>query len=456
MNIYNIIQLLSRVKHLRRNERFSRPQLLSYQNDALSRLRKYAYEHSPFYQKFHDGLTDRPLNELPVMTKKILMENFDTLVTDHFIKLADVRDFIVRHDQDRDVIRKYRGRYVVTATSGSSGYPGIFLFNESEWNWVIASFARAREWSGIRIGLLPRLKIAMVASNSHWHMSTRVSVSARTWSTPFICIPATTPMEKTVQQLNRWQPNLLVAYAAMANELAGEQLSGRLHISPGKIYTSAELLSKKTRDLVGKAWGNKLYNEYGATETANIAAENHPCRNMHIFEDLLIIENVDENNEPVAPGQYGAKLLVTNLFSFTQPLIRYEINDRVKFSASACHGCEFPFSIIEDIQGRKENILYLSGVGVPGKKVSIQPLVFNQIMDILPVEGWQVIQGNNESLTVLLIDREKRVNVESVIKLLQNKLSAEGATIPSININLVNEIPRSPSGKTPSIISECI
>ena len=68
---------------------------------------------------------------------------------------------------------------------------------------------------------------------------------------------------------------------------------------------------------------------YGATETAGIASE---CRHgrLHRYEDLVIAEIVDEANRPVAPGDFGAKLLVTVLFSRTQPLIRYEMSDRVK------------------------------------------------------------------------------------------------------------------------------
>jgi len=56
----------------------------------LRSLREYAYAHSPFYQGFHQGLTDAPLHELPVLTKAMLMEHFDELVTDHAIRLKEV------------------------------------------------------------------------------------------------------------------------------------------------------------------------------------------------------------------------------------------------------------------------------------------------------------------------------------------------------------------------------
>ena len=53
---------------------------------------------------------------------------------------------------------------------------------------------------------------------------------------------------------------------------------------------------------------------------------------MHLFEDLVITEVVDADNRPVPPGQYGAKVLVTVLFSRTLPLIRYEMSDSLQLA----------------------------------------------------------------------------------------------------------------------------
>jgi phenylacetate-CoA ligase len=86
-----LLGLLSTLRQLRRRERWLRPQFEAYQADSLRRLRAHAYARSPFYQQFHKGVTGRPLQELPVLTKAILMEHFDELVTDRAIRLADVQ-----------------------------------------------------------------------------------------------------------------------------------------------------------------------------------------------------------------------------------------------------------------------------------------------------------------------------------------------------------------------------
>jgi phenylacetate-coenzyme A ligase PaaK-like adenylate-forming protein len=112
---------------------------------------------------------------------------------------------------------------------------------------------------------------------------------------------------------------MLISYASMARILADEQLSGRLHIAPHLVFTSSEVLTDETRQLVEKAWGHKLFNQYAAAESGGLAAECTDHRGLHLYEDLVIFEVVDQNNHPTPAGVYGEKLLITLLFNRTQP-----------------------------------------------------------------------------------------------------------------------------------------
>ena len=377
----------------------------------------------------------------------MLMENFDELVTDPSIRLEKVREFSSGNADKQ----RYLDRYLVTATSGSSGHPGFFLFNESEWITVIASFARGQEWSGAKVNLLRRRRMATVASISPWHMSSQVAVTVKTPSTPSIRIAASSPLESIVQQLDAWQPNLLIAYASMSRILAEEQLAGRLHIAPEKVFTSSEVLTDETRRRVKAAWGDEPFNQYGATETADIAAEYKVCRRMHVFEDLLLLEVVDQQYRPVPHGEFGTKLLVTTLFSRTQPLIRYEMNDSVRLSTEPCSICGLPFTFIDGVQGRMEDALSMPGT--KGGQLLIQPLVFNRVMDILPVSGWQVVQETDTSLKVLLSGARNGLRDEAVSDAIRKELTSEGVIIPLIKVQRVAQIPKSASGKAPLIKS---
>lgn len=444
MNIYIVLKLLHTLEGLRNHEHWTRGKLETNQSAALHRLRQYAYDRSPFYQRFHKGLSMRPLGELPVLTKAMMMEHFDELVTDRSLHLDEVRAFAAQ----RGASQRYKNRYWVNATSGSSGHPGFFLFDAGEWAHVLASFARSQEWSGVRIGLTRQQRMATVASMSPWHMSSQVSATVKSWWRPSLRLPASQPLSKTVDKLNAWQPELLISYASMAGILAEEQLAHRLRINPKVVYVASEILTPQTRERVKEAWGNEPFNQYAATETAGIAAEHFSCRHIHLFEDLVIIENVDENYKPVPPGDYGTRILVTTLFSRTQPLIRYELNDSVRLSTDP-DSCGLPFAVLESIQGRVEDSLSLPSLS--GGEVIVRPLVINRIMDIVSVRGWQVVQQADNGLSVLLVGACDGLTDEALVKQISNSLGQEGARAPYIRIKHVSEIPKTASGKAPLI-----
>ena len=444
MNIGIMLSLLHTLEQQRQREKWTRQQLQTYQEESLRRLRKYAYEKSPFYQDFHKGMTNYPLQKLPVLTKAIMMENFDELVTDRALHLNDIRVFAAQGG----VGERFRNQYYVTATSGSSGHPGFFLFKEAEWVSVLASFARGQEWSGVRITLTRRQRMATVASISPWHMSSQVAATVKSWWRPSLRLPASQPISKTVAELNEWQPDVLISYASMAGVLAEEQLANRLRIQPSVVYVASEVLTSQTKNLVKEAWGDEPYDQYAATETAGIAAEHKSCRRMHFFEDLVIPEVVDEQYRPVPPGEYGAKILVTTLFSRTQPLIRYELNDSIRVNTEL-HNCGLPFAVLEGVQGRVEDSLLLPSLS--GGDILIRPLVINRVMDIVPVSGWQLIQQADNGLVLLLTGARNGLTDQTLVNQIKSSLAQEGADIPYVRIQHVPEIPRTAAGKAPLV-----
>lgn len=445
MDPHLMLGLLWQLRELRQRDRWTRRQLEQHQVNAQRRLRSYAYARSPFYRHFHQGLEDHPLNELPVLTKAMVMEHFDDLVTDRAIRLADVEAHLARMQDDE----RFLSRYWVTTTSGSTGRRGIFLFDRPEWTSVLASFARAHEWAGASISLSHGMKMASVASTTPWHMSALVAATLRSRWMPALRLAASEPLESIVRQLNEWKPDMLVSYASMARILADEQLAGRLAIYPHLVFTSSEVLTDETRRRAEKAWSRPVFNEYATTETAGLAAECREHTGLHLMEDLVITEVVDNDNRPVPPGVFGDKVLVTVLFNRTQPLIRYELNDSVQVAPDACP-CGRPHILLAAIQGRRENVLRFPAVA--GGQVAVQPLVFHSIMDAAPAGGWQVLQ-EADGLHVLLSGVREGFESESITVPMTNALAAQGAVPPPIRVERVAAIPQTSAGKAPLIRS---
>ena len=451
MDMQLLFKLMDTLGQMRKHQGWTRSQLETYQAGELRRLREYAYARSPFYQRFHKGLTDRPLQELPVLTKATVMENFNDLVTDRAIQLDDLRAHMTN---DREGNR-FMDRYWVTATSGSSGKPGVFLFNSDEWVAFLASFGRAHEWAGVPMMPTHRMKMASVAaltSGSPWHASAQMAASAKSWWMrawmPMLSFDAAQPLEQIAQQLNDWQPHLLTGYPSMMRILADEQLAGRLHIHPHMIIPGSEVLTEETRRRIEAAWGHQPFDGYGATEAGGwLAAETSDHTGLYLYEDNLIFEVVDEHYRPVPAGVYGDKVLITVLTSRTQPLIRYELSDSVRVATKPSE-LGWPFARIDGIQGRTEDILHLPTGS--GGDVAVHPITFHHVLDSLPVSGWQVVQ-EKDRLRVLLSGALNGANDIQIVDVITRNLTAQDALAPRISVQHVNVIPKNATGKTPLI-----
>ncbi len=422
-------------------ERWARQQIEDYQAQALHACRAYAYAHSPFYQRFHRGLMDRPLEELPVLTKAMIMEHFDELVTDRAIHLHDVKQYLSLADPTK----LFLGRYRVVATSGSTGQPGLFLCNQAEGSTMMDSYIRSQLWGGVTTESRP----AMVASVAPAHLSSQLPILNGQNVSP-LRLSASHPLETLVQSLNEWQPDVLFLYPSIASVLANEQRQGRLHIALRAIFCAAETLTSETRRRIEETWQTKLFQAYATTESGVLAAECEQHQGLHLFEDFSIVEIVDEQNRPVPPGEQGAKVLITVLYQRTQPLIRYELGDLVRTSVNQCCPCGRPFTLLEDIQGRTAEMLYL--MSPTGREEGLTALQFETVIDPLPVSGWQVIH-EQDGLHVFLTGVSEELSDQHVLDVLRQMLSRRGVIIPPIEIHRVATLVRNAADKAPMIIS---
>jgi phenylacetate-CoA ligase len=431
---------------LERSCRWTREVLLQRQQQRLAELRRFVLARSPFYQRFHRGLEDAPLQSLPVLTKRAMMDHFDELVTDRSVRLADAESFL-RSDHARGL---FRNRYVTLSTSGSTGRRGLFLFDRGEWLTALGMITRPMAWAGLRARFPRPPHLAMIASTTPWHYSTRVSTSLSSRLLPTLRLDAAEPLHSLVRQLNEWQPEVLTVYPSVLKQLADEQIAGRLQVRLRTVATSAEVLPDETRRRVKQAWNVRVFDTYGATEYAPIAAE-CPLGRKHLFEDEAIIEIVDDRGRAVPPGERGDRLLLTVFNRRTQPLIRYEMSDVVRPADGACD-CGRPFALIDSIEGRVEDVLHFPARQGRNASVPIHPNVFHQLLETVPASGWQVRQEAN-GLSVLLTGLADRSLCGSLTGSIRQALEAQGAVVGSILISPVDALERGGTGKAPLILA---
>lgn len=424
--------------------RWTSQQLAEHQAKAVDRLRRLAVERSPFYRAFHRGFETRPLHELPILTKATMMEHFDDLVTDRSVRLADAEAYLRAADPDLLFLE----RYVVLATSGSTGRRGVFLFDEREWIRAIAAITRPISW-GNRSRGFKRPRAALIAAAAPWHYSARVGRALASKIAPALRLDAATPLPELVARLNEYQPEALAAYPSVLRQLAVEQIAGKLRISLSAIATSAEVLDEGTRAAVKRAWGISVQDTYGATEYAPIASECLHGR-KHLFENGAVIEVVDDAGARVPPGVPGTRLLLTVFERFTQPLIRYEISDIVRLNGEPCP-CGRPYRTIDTIEGRQEDILYFESAR-GGEPLAVHPNLIHDALESFAVTAWQVVQEDSRLVVRLMGAREAGLDA-AVESAMRHMLDSAGALVPPIVIEAVDRFQRGATGKAPLIVA---
>lgn len=444
--------LLSR--RLVSHDRWSHEQLVQHQRQLLGALVRHAASRSSFYQELYRGLTfgpSTPLQALPVTTKATVMENFDRVVTDARIRLPEVLEHLKRAEGDALYLDEYRA----LKTSGTTGFAGVFLYNRREWNAVLADTLR---WQGL-IGLSPRfpsrLRIATVGARNPAHVSYRLTASADFGLYRFLTLDATATINSLVAALNDFQPDALLPYSSVAALLAREQLAGRLRIGPRVVSTHSEVLTPDMAAAVTQAWGSAPFDHYGLSEHPNCGCACQYQRGIHLFEDLFIAEVVDDRDRPVPPGVPGFKLLLTNLYNFTQPLIRYEVSDMLTIDPAPCP-CGRPFRLVARIGGRNDDIIYLPGKG--GRKIAVHPLHFYDAMEALDdVRQYQIIEGP-DGIHVRVAPQNganRDALGQAIRERITNSLGAAGVEVPALHLQFVDAIERSPErmGKAKLIVS---
>lgn len=438
MELQLLPYLFTAFRQFRQRDGWTREQIEANQQTQLAALRRHAYAHSPFYQRFHEGYYDRPLYELPVLKRDMLVTHFDDIISDRAVQLEDVK----RHLQTQPGTFM-NGKYLVAATSGSTtGDPGVFLFDKADWANIIISLMRVYQWGKLDMNPLKRRRIAFVVSSSPWHMTSQVSQHVHTSLINTIRISATEPLAKIVEQLNTYNPHTLITYASMARLLAVEAREGRLKIKPENLLSTSEVLSTETRAMIESVWGNIVLDQYAATEVGGLASECSQHEGKHMYEDMLIIENVDNDYKPVPIGEYGERLLVTALLSRTLPLIRYEVSDSVRIIERKC-SCGRAYRLIDSVQGRVEDVLEFPGIR--GGKVFIHPIVIHSAMGIVLSSGWQVIQRGNG--LVIRLSGALAEDGAQVERTMRNALEQHGAKVGTITVEKVEQIPRNANGK---------
>jgi phenylacetate-coenzyme A ligase PaaK-like adenylate-forming protein len=415
-------------------ERLSWPAaaVVAEQEAALRRLLAHAVGHARFYRERLGGidparfrLTDLP--GLPVLRKAEMMERFDDLTTRPGLTRERLEIALAATSTGPVVID---GELVCLTSGGSSGERGLFAFDVDAMVGFASSIMRptVARLGSLASGPEPPL-IAMIGASSPVHATGLATRLLDSGPVEFRALPVTLPIERIVAELNELQPPAVFGYPSVLVQLAREQQAGRLRIRPRSLTSTSETLVPTWRLLIRDAFGAPIVNTFASTE--GLVGSSAPDGETVTFAtDLCIVEPVDDQHRPVPLGVPAAKVLITNLFNLVQPLIRYELADRIVPRSSAGF-------LVAEVEGRTDDVLRY------GHTV-IHPHVIRSVLLRHPdVLDHQIRQTPN-GVDVLLVARDLSPGSGLVViqREIEAALVAGGLRHPDVTVSPVAHVER--------------
>jgi phenylacetate-CoA ligase len=195
-------------------------------------------------------------------------------------------------------------------------------------------------------------------------------------------------VEHDPQALVPWLEEVRARYLAttptMAMRLAEIALARGAGISLAEIITFGETVKPELRRLALEAFGANVTDRYSCEELGVVALQCPKHDHYHVMAASVVVEIVDDQGRPCAPGQPG-RVLLTGLQSFAMPLIRYEVGDYAEWGGPCDCGITLP--VIGRIWGRERSFIRL-----PDGSVRLARLTGEYWRAIAPVGEYRVVQ----------------------------------------------------------------
>jgi phenylacetate-CoA ligase len=358
-----IVTTVRKVREFRRNERLPRPQFEALRLERFRRLARHVDRHSPYYAQIirERGIdVDRCVpGDFPLLTKSMLMANFDRIVTDRRITKHGVTAFLARSTDPNEL---FLDRYHVVHTSGSSGEVGYFVYSHGDWARGRAQGHRSRGVPPKQKKGLRRYRMAFYGATGGHYVGVSMMSAAKRGTARFVLdvgiFEVNSPLPGTIEQLNAFQPDFIHGYTNALKVLAGKQREGALRLTLGGIEAGGEGMSPADKALLEDAFGCEAFSRYGCTEHLLMGVSIAGSSSMMLYDDDLIYEFYDDHS------------VVTNLFNYTLPLIRYRMSDILRPLPNSDSASPYP--IIDSLVGRTEMVpMFVNDDGVED---SISPI----------------------------------------------------------------------------------
>jgi phenylacetate-CoA ligase len=313
--------------------------------DLWSQSFRYAAEHSPFYREKFRGLKEvPPLESTPTVDKQVLSErNLD------FLCLP--RDRIIE----------------IVTTSGTTGKPLLWMLTESDVRRLALNERLSFESAGLTATDTVLVAVALdrcfMAGLAYW-------LGLRELGCSILRVGPSSPV-LVLEMIERAHPTAIIGVPSFLRVIAEKadetgfalkSSSVKKAICIGEPVRERSLALNSSGHAIESAWGARVYSTYGVTELSNSLCECDAGVGGHLHSELLHIEVLDDQGNPLPDGEIG-EIVGTTFGVEAMPLIRYRTGDCAAFFRAPCK-CGRSTARLGPIVGRKNQKLKFKGASL--------------------------------------------------------------------------------------------
>lgn len=418
------------VEWLQESEAWSESQLRDHQEARIRDVVTAAYSGSRYYRRVfadrgivpNDIRTVNDLKALPVLSKAELKAHSEQLLTGE-----PKRTWLNGH------------------TSGTTGSPLSVWYDRKTCVMTNAVDRRHKIWAGMSsrdwIGLFLGRVIVPIdqASGAFWRTNW---VQRQVWFSSFHMSPAN--LDSYINEIRRRRLRFLEGYPSTLYILAQHVLSRNTTLPMTAAISSSETLHPVQRATIEEAFECDLYDFYAQAERVVFAGECSHHSGKHVAEEYGFFEVLDEDGNSVPDGTMGY-VVGTSLYNLAMPLIRYRTGDVSAVVTGECE-CGRVHRRLHDVTTKAEDM-----VVTPDGRLISPSVLTHPFKPFKNIEKSQIIQFARDEIVVRIVAGAGYT--DETERLLTERLSERLGREMRIRIEVVEDIPREPSGKFRWVIS---
>lgn len=378
-------------------------EIKTYQEERLREELIYLKEHSPFYQRMF-SLSDidvetivtlEDLQKLPVTTKTDLQRFNDDFIC---VDKSEIIDYVT--------------------TSGTLGDPVVFALTSGDLDRLAYNEFQSFSLAGCEkddiMQLMTTIDRRFMAGLAYFMGARELGCGvARVGNgIPELQWDTIKRIESTVCVV---VPSFLLKLTeyASASGIDYNNSSVRRAICIGEALRTPSYELNTLGKQIHEKWPNlQLHSTYASTEMQTSFTECNCFHGGHLLPDLIIVEILDSENNPVKSGECG-EVTITTLGVRGMPLLRFKTGDICYFHTEPC-GCGRNTMRLSPLLGRKGQMIKYKGTTL------YPPALYDILDNIRSVENYIIEVYTNDigtdEIRVRVGSKNREVDFEKQIK----------------------------------------